>query len=71
MAAMIEDKKESLPEEGTIMMDGVHEYVDIDTLEEILVREISGEKKCQAILEKALGNGSSDDISVVIIDSLE
>ncbi len=51
--------------------DGVHEYVDIDTLEDILVRDISGEEKCQEILAKAMDNGSNDDISVVIIDSIE
>ena len=51
--------------------DGAHEYVDIDTLEEILAKNITGEEKCQEILEKALDNGSNDDISVVIIDSIE
>ena len=51
--------------------DGAHEYVDIDTLEEILVRNVSSEEKCQEILAKAISNGSNDDISVVIIDLAE
>ena len=46
--------------------DGVHEYVDLDTLETILLGEGSYEKKCEDILRKARENGSEDDLSVVI-----
>lgn len=48
--------------------DGVHEYVDIDTLEDILFgQNITTEDKCQEILNRAIANGSEDDLSVVMI----
>lgn len=46
--------------------DGVHEYVDIDCLEEILNSEISGEEKCARILLLAQKAGSKDDKTIVL-----
>lgn len=47
--------------------DGVHEYVDLDTLEDIIADEGSFQDKCEEIICKALEAGSEDDLSVVII----
>lgn len=47
--------------------DGVHEYVDIDELEDILNDALSGEEKCNRILEAALEAGSDDDMTVVLV----
>ena len=47
--------------------DGIHEYVDIDTLEDILFGEGSYEDKCEAILNTAKDNGSEDDMTIIVI----
>ena len=47
--------------------DGVHEYVDLESLEEIISREGLYEDKCEEIIQKAIDAGSEDDLSVVII----
>ena len=51
--------------------DGVHEYVDLDTLEDIIAGEGLYDEKCEAVIHKALNAGSEDDLSVVIIVPLE
>lgn len=50
--------------------DGVHEYVDVDSLEAIVNGEDSYSDKCNQILLAAESAGSDDDMTVVII-SLE
>lgn len=47
--------------------DGVHEYVDLDSLEEIVSGEGSLGDKCEEIIQKAIKSGSEDDLTVVII----
>lgn len=47
--------------------DGIHEYVDLDTIEDIINGEETFEEKCGMIVQKALDNGSEDDLSVIII----
>ena len=47
--------------------DGVHDYVDMDTLERILTGGLT-EKTCEEISQAALLKGSKDDISVIIIE---
>lgn len=47
--------------------DGVHEYVDLDSLEEIVSGDGSWSEKCEEIALRAKAAGSEDDISVVII----
>ena len=47
--------------------DGIHEYVDLDTLEEIIERTGSYQEKCEEIIKRAIEAGSEDDMSVVII----
>ena len=48
--------------------DGIHEYVDLDTIEDIINGEETFEEKCRMIIQKALDNGSEDDMSAVIIN---
>ena len=47
--------------------DGVHEYVDLDTLEDILFGEGGYDDKCEAILDEAGKNGSEDDMTIILI----
>ena len=47
--------------------DGIHEYVDLDTIEDIINCKETFEEKCNMIVQKALDNGAEDDMSVVII----
>ncbi len=47
--------------------DGVHEYVDLDTLEDILATDGSYSDKCEEIIQRAIAAGSKDDLSVVVI----
>lgn len=46
--------------------DGIHDYVDLDTLEAIVNEAIPEAQKCQKIMETAIENGSEDDLSIVI-----
>lgn len=54
---------------GTLLLtsDGVHEYVSIDILEEVMASEQDHLEKCNAIIKSAKESGSTDDLSVVII----
>lgn len=47
--------------------DGVHEYVDIDLMEDIMNADSSGEEKCRSLLNAALAAGSEDDMTVVLV----
>jgi putative serine/threonine protein phosphatase len=47
--------------------DGVHEYVDLDSLEEIITGEGSLSDKCEEIARRAVAAGSEDDISVIVV----
>lgn len=47
--------------------DGVHEYVDLDSLEEIVTGEGPLSDKCDEIVQRAIDAGSEDDLSAVII----
>lgn len=51
--------------------DGVHEYVNLDSMEEIISGEGTLRDKCEEIAKRAIDAGSEDDISVVIICPLE
>lgn len=52
--------------------DGVHEYVDIDSLEDILNNTmLSNQEKCEHIIDAALAAGSEDDITVALLHRKE
>jgi protein phosphatase len=47
--------------------DGIHEYLDVDELEEFVLGDIS-EQALKALFEKARLNGSVDDKTVMVVD---
>ncbi len=47
--------------------DGIHDYVDIDIMEDIVCSEKSNAEKCDDIFNIALNSGSCDDMSIVIV----
>ncbi|MBQ9063879.1 MAG: serine/threonine-protein phosphatase [Blautia sp.] len=47
--------------------DGIHEYVSIDELEDILNLDIPNSEKCIALKEAALDAGSTDDMTAVLV----
>lgn len=51
--------------------DGVHEYVSIDFLEDVLSNAGDNLEKCTAIIEAARAAGSKDDLTVVLVDEQE
>lgn len=54
---------------GTLLLtsDGVHEYVSIDFLEEVMTNEQDNLEKCNTMIKAAKESGSTDDLSVVIV----
>ncbi len=60
---------QSVNEVKTLLLtsDGIHEYVSIDDLEDIINSDIPNDEKCSAIQEAALLAGSKDDMTVVLI----
>ena len=50
-----------------ITSDGIHEYVSIDDLEDILNSDIPNGEKCGAIQEAARLAGSTDDMTAVLV----
>lgn len=51
--------------------DGIHEYVDLDTLEDIISREGTFEEKREEMIRTAVEAGSEDDLTVVIVCPVE
>ena len=47
--------------------DGIHDYVDIDRMEDIICSEKSNAEKCDEIFNTALDSGSCDDMSIIIV----
>jgi protein phosphatase len=47
--------------------DGIHDYVDIDSMEDIICSEKSNAEKCNEILNIASDNGSCDDMSIIFV----
>ena len=60
---------QSVNEVKTLLLtsDGIHEYVSIDDLEDIINSDIPNDEKCSAIQEAALLAGSKDDMTAVLI----
>ncbi len=58
--------------DGTFVLtsDGIHDFVDSDTLEEILCEELSYKEKLDKLMDVAKTNGSHDDRSIIILELL-
>ncbi len=68
---VFEESNEALLNAKRIVLtsDGVHEYVSVDELEDVLNNEaLEPISMCKEILNLAKANGSTDDKSIVIID---
>lgn len=55
-----------IPKRFIISSDGIHDYVDIDSMEEIICSEKSCQEICDKLMQTALNNGSCDDMSIVL-----
>ena len=61
-------KPQKIPSGFIMTSDGIHEYVDLDFLEDTLSRsDITELDKTDLIIKEALKNNSEDDKSIVII----
>lgn len=56
-----------IPNVFVLTSDGIHEYIDIDLMEQILSSGISDKEQIHCILEEANKNGSRDDKTIVIV----
>ena len=68
---VFEENNDTLSNARRIVLtsDGVHEYVSVDELEDVLNNEaLEPISMCKEILNLAKANGSTDDKSIVIID---
>lgn len=57
----------SAPKKIVMTSDGIHDHVDIDSIEEIISSEKSCREKSDELIQKALDNGSCDDLSIVFV----
>ena len=55
------------PDTLILTSDGVHEFVDVDFIEETLVTSKSDDVAVKLITDKAIQNGSTDDKTIAII----
>lgn len=68
----VEAQEGILEQESNLLLtcDGVHDYVSEEELEDMLGECISGSEVCRKIAEYARIKGSTDDISIIIIDRM-
>lgn len=61
-----------LEQEGNLILtcDGIHDYVSEEELEDKLSEEKSAQEICREIAQLARANGSTDDISIIMVDRL-
>ena len=57
---------ESLSSPFMITSDGIHDYISIDLMEDIIADNSITVSACEAIITAARNAGSKDDISIVI-----
>lgn len=58
---------ESMPDRILLTTDGVHEYLDIDSMEDILAAAASDAEGIRQLLQQATINGSTDDKTAIIV----
>ncbi len=58
--------KDGFPKMVILTSDGVHEYVDIDRLEELIFSDSGDAEIIENVFTEALNNGSSDDMTMII-----
>lgn len=50
-----------------ITSDGIHDYLSIDQMEDIIIQNGLNEKSCNELISAAVDNGSRDDASVIML----
>lgn len=68
LETMVTDEIRAMPSAILLTSDGVHEFVKLYQLEEIMNTEKSAPEKAKATCSAALAQGSEDDRSAVIIE---
>ena len=58
---------EYFPDTLVLTSDGIHDFVELDYLENTLSSDIDDTKATQSIAEKARKNGSTDDTTIIIL----
>lgn len=54
-----------------ISSDGLHDLIDLETMEELLSKMTDSEGRCAALVAEALRRGGPDNISVILIEARE
>ena len=47
--------------------DGLHSLVPVNTIEDILMRQLHPKQTAEELLQAALGNGGKDNITIIVI----
>ena len=69
---VIETNEKLLKQESNLILtsDGIHDYLEEETLEDLLNSDCDIQVLCKKIAQSARENGSTDDISIIIVDRL-
>ncbi len=59
---------EYVPEILVLTSDGVHDYIDIDTMESIVCTDLPMTTRVQELWMQAVENGSPDDCSIIVVE---
>ena len=62
---------ESSPALFLLCSDGIYRSLEDSDFQEILSQSISAEGKCRAIMNKAVHNGSTDDMSITLLELID
>ena len=62
---------ESSPALFLLCSDGVYKNLEDSDFQEILNQCISIEEKCQAIMNRVVHNGSTDDMSITLLEVID
>lgn len=68
MLNVIQPFEEYEPTIIVLTSDGIHDYVDIDSFEEILTETIPMQERLEKIWRLAKENGSADDCSIIVME---
>lgn len=68
----VETQNNILEQDGNLILtcDGIHDYVNVEEMEDMLGEGTDAQKVCKEIAGLARANGSTDDISIIIVDRL-
>jgi len=69
---LVSSEEKIVTQESNLILtsDGIHDYVEEEELEEMLAKGEDVYQLCKEIVQKARENGSTDDISIIMVDRL-